>query len=643
MLLTTSLIPVIIFTTVSITSFIKKSREDSYQISEDKLEIVKSEIDGKLDKHFTTLHIIANQPAVRNFELTKVKNILVDAAKANPDLMLTLDNAEGKQLVKSNDEGLVNVAQREFFKQAMSGTEEYVSDVIVTLTTNEQIVVIATPVRDMNDNIIGVLQANVYLDRLSKFIAELSQDGTNVYILSRQKTVLAHPNIELVQNQEDFGSLEYVQEDYTGEIKTLRSKDINGKEVIVSTYLHELSGWQIVVETPIKTSMKTVYSLLNVSIVVFIIVTIVIVLTSQLLSKMFTKPFIKLSSVMKTIAAGELIDFDMDINTIDEVGQVYQSFKTMTQNLRELVSNIQKTATSLASHSLQLSTATDETTQSLTQVVSTINEMAQGNSDQVSMIQSTTDAIDKVTNIISDALIKTETAADRAKVTLDLAKVGQKAIEHQRQKMEENDKYTNIVGESIRQLAAMAGEIHNIVGMINNISGQTNLLALNASIEAARAGEAGRGFAVVAEEIRKLAEQSGNSTKRIEDIVNDINSKINETVNHMNEVSESAIVMKSSADDTNKSFEKIFASVSELAQIVRDVYIAFEDISRQTQEVADQAMNISAVVEEASASMEEISASSEEQLASVETIANSSEQLDSMAKELLTQITKFKV
>jgi len=171
-----------------------------------------------------------------------VKSILVDAAKVNPDLMFTLDNAEGEQLVKSNDEGLVNVAQREFFKQAMSGNEAYVSDVIVTLTTNELIVVIATPVRDMNNNIIGVLQANVYLDQLSKFVTELSEGGSNVYILSRQGTVLAHPDIEYVQNQEDFSALEFVQSGLTGENTTLKTANIQGEKVIVSHYLDELSG-----------------------------------------------------------------------------------------------------------------------------------------------------------------------------------------------------------------------------------------------------------------------------------------------------------------------------------------------------------------------------------------------------------------
>jgi len=210
-------------------------------------------------------------------------------------------------------------------------------------------------------------------------------------------------------------------------------------------------------------------------------------------------------------------------------------------------------------------------------------------------------------------------------------------------KIEENGKYTTFAADSIQELAAMADEIRNIVAVINGIAGQTNLLALNASIEAARAGEAGRGFAVVAEEIRKLAEQSGNSTKKIEDIVSGINDKIEETVKHMNLVKESMLIMESSADDTKQSFDKIYSSVSELAQIVHDVYTAFEEIKRQSYEVTDQAMNISSVVEEASAGMQEISASSEEQLASMETIAQSSGQLENIAQDLLSQVKKFKI
>lgn len=641
-LLVTGLIPLIVFSSVSTGAFLSTSRKDTYLVNEDKLEIVKSKIEGMLDKHFTTLLTIANQSAVRNFELDEVKSILVDAARVNPDLLLCLDNNQGDQLVKSNDDSLTNVSERDFFQKAIKGTEKYVSDVILAKTTGKLMVVISTPVRDINANIVGVLQANIQLGQLSDYVAELSQDGSNVYILSRQKTVLAHPNEEYVQNQEDFSSLNFASE-YTGENTTLQTKNINGENVIVSYCSNDLAGWLIAVERPVKTAMSSIYRLLNIYMVMFAVVIIVIVVASQYFSKLIAKPFITLSTVMRTIADGELKDYDIKIKSNDEIGQVYQSFKVMNQNLRSLVGNIQLTAGSLASQSLQLSSATDQTSQSLTQVVTTISEMAQGNSDQASMVQTTTDAISRVNDIVSDATEKTETAADKAQETLNLAIDGQDAIKRQSQKIVENNKYTNAVGESIQQLAAMADEIRNIVGVINNIANQTNLLSLNASIEAARAGDAGRGFAVVAEEIRKLAEQSGSSAGKIEDLVKSINGKIQETVVQMNQAKDSVISMEASADDTKKSFDRILGSVTDLAQIVKDVNIAFEEISEQVEEVAKQAIDISAVVEEASAGMEEISASSEEQLAAMETISNSSEELKNMANDLLTQVSKFKI
>ena len=157
MLLATSLIPLLIFSVVSVYSFVSNSKQDTYQLNQDKLEIAKAEINGMLEKNFNTLHIIANQPAICNFDLDNAKNILVDAAKVNPDLIIALADNQGQQVIKSNDDALISIADREFFKQAMNGTEECVSDILVAKDTGKLIVVIATPVRDMNNNIVGVL------------------------------------------------------------------------------------------------------------------------------------------------------------------------------------------------------------------------------------------------------------------------------------------------------------------------------------------------------------------------------------------------------------------------------------------------------------------------------------------------------
>lgn len=638
-----SLIPLLIFSAVSISSFFLKLQDDTYKLNEGKLEIAEAKINWLLEENFNTLKTIAAQPSVRNFDVTNVKKSLKKAAEINPDIVISLDNIKGDQVVKSDGGNLTNVGDKDFFRQAIDGNEKYISDILQDENTEELMVVLSTPVRDLSDKIVGVLQADIRLSVISNLVSELSVDGSNIYVLSKDGRVMAHPNYEYVRNREDLSALNFVQKGLEGQTESLRTKNINGDKVIVSCSLNELTGWLIIAETPVSTAMHSAYSLLHVLMVLFALTVIAVVVFSRYFSGTLAKPLVELSSVVKAIAEGELKDVEIKLNSKDEIGQLYHSIKVMTQNLRDLLGNIQNVSTILASQSAQLSKTTDETTQSLTQVVTTINEMAQGNSDQAALIQSTTEAIGKVNNIVSNATSETESAADKAKGTLELAREGQKAIERQSQKIEENNKYTTFAGESIQELVAMAEEIRDIVAVINSIAGQTNLLSLNASIEAARAGEAGRGFAVVAEEIRKLAEQSGSSTRKIEEIVNSINSKIEEVVNHMNLVKESMHIMESSAEDTRQSFNKIFDSVSRLAQIVHDVYNAFDDIKSQTCEVNDQAMNISSVVEEASASMQEIAASSEEQLASMETLAQSSGHLENIAQELLAQVKKFKV
>lgn len=77
--------------------------------------------------------------------------------------------------------------------------------------------------------------------------------------------------------------------------------------------------------------------------------------------------------------------------------------------------------------------------------------------------------------------------------------------------------------DSVLALDDAATSIQSLVESIQKLAAQTNLLALNAAIEAARAGESGRGFAVVAGEVRHLAHSSGDASKKIADLVNEIN------------------------------------------------------------------------------------------------------------------------
>lgn len=154
------------------------------------------------------------------------------------------------------------------------------------------LVVISTPVYDDSHNIKGVLQANLELTKLSEFITELSQDGSTVYVLSRKGTILAHPNQEYVVNQEDFNALEFVKKGLAGENSTTRITNLDGQEVIASYGFNEMTGWLIVVETPVKVAMSSAYKLLNTIVAMFIATIVVITLLSNFFSKALLNPLL---------------------------------------------------------------------------------------------------------------------------------------------------------------------------------------------------------------------------------------------------------------------------------------------------------------------------------------------------------------
>jgi methyl-accepting chemotaxis protein len=176
--------------------------------------------------------------------------------------------------------------------------------------------------------------------------------------------------------------------------------------------------------------------------------------------------------------------------------------------------------------------------------------------------------------------------------------------------------------EKIASLGEKSKEIGQIVNTINQISEQTNLLALNAAIEAARAGEAGRGFAVVADEVRKLAEESGQATKQIRDLIGGIQTEIDSAVRSMSENTKQV-------EEGSKGVELAVTTFETLPQVIDAVNKSAEEVGTVAQENASGAEEVSASIEEVTSSMQQVS--------------NAAQQMASVASELKTVVERFKL
>ncbi|MED1645399.1 methyl-accepting chemotaxis protein [Brevibacillus agri] len=361
------------------------------------------------------------------------------------------------------------------------------------------------------------------------------------------------------------------------------------------------------------------------------------------IARSISRPLESLTKAIEVIASGHIATEDVHTQSKDEIGQLVRGFNAMKNNLRQLVQQLQESAKRLAAYSEQLMTSAEQTSQATESITEIVQEVAVSSDQQLHQIEESVSSIHQLSARIRDFAKEAEETAALSAETAEKAVRGNEGVQWSKEQM-------NAIHASIQQLAEMVAtlgqhskEIEQIVEVISNIASQTNLLALNAAIEAARAGEHGAGFAVVADEIRKLAEQSTSSTRRIVSIIQNVREM---TVN----VGES---MQAGKQEVAAGMELVQSAGDMFVEIERYVQMVSRQIEAETSSLhrlCDRVQLDVAVVqdvrnmsEKVSAGMQHVSAATEEQLASMEEIASSAKQLSSLADELQAAVGKFRL
>lgn len=611
-----------------------------------------TEVDNGLSDYFqgfiNMVTMISNNHNMINVDggdnFNYVPDILKNMNESSDDILNTFyGTASGKFVIYPNaemPEGY-NATERPWYKQAVEAKgKAVITPPYEDAATGNNVVTIVQAV--MKDGkVIGVVGIDCTLSTLSEKVSTKQIGNTGyVFIADFEGNIITHPKKELINTNE--ASKLSIWDKVKSEHKGFIEYEYNGIHKFGAYETNELTGWKLVATLDESELSKDTKSILQINSLLSLLVAVIAIALSFIISNGLSKNIKKLKEVFATASKGDLSSY-IEVRSKDEIGELASDYNSMIKNIGELLSSAKSTSNVVLETASNLSSMAEDTTSSISQVSFAVVNIAQGATNLAENSQDSAMGIGELSKKLDDIANISNEMDTVSKNTKDLSNQGIHTVNTLINKNSESMESSTKVAEIISDVDNSVKEISTISDAISAITDQTNLLSLNASIEAARAGEAGKGFAVVADEIRKLAEQSKNSTEQIKSIIEKIQFKASTAVEAMDSTQKISAEQTVAVSKTEQIFTDILTSIISLTEKVHNVKNSIEDMQNQKQVLVAQVESNSAISEETASSTEEVTASTEEVTATMEQFTQHTEELQDLAEKLKQEIDKFKV
>lgn len=348
---------------------------------------------------------------------------------------------------------------------------------------------------------------------------------------------------------------------------------------------------------------------------------------------------------VEKIAAGDL---NVQVNnkllkSKDEIGDLSRVTITLRDAMQRTTLEINQNVQKLLEASSLLGTAADNTNGTMNKVRSAVNRIVENSAEQAENSKSTSEHMRLMGENITETSTEVEALNSNAEF---MHQSSEKAAETLSNLQHINSEVERIIGEVQEQTNRTndsVQQIHKATAFITSIAEETDLLSLNASIEAARSGESGRGFAVVAEQIKKLSEQSNQSSSEIEETAMMLSEDSQKAVEIMQKMQEIIVSQSESMQDTQKVVEEVVAQIANSMQSIQQIRETTEHLANVRNEVLQAVETLSNIAQDSVSGTKKTYEDTEEVVDTFKQVYMSAEQLREIADQLAGSVQYFHV
>lgn len=447
---------------------------------------------------------------------------------------------------------------RPWYMEAKSKKDTIITDAYTDANTGQVNISIATPLITSENEFLGCVGTDIYLDEILGFIDAIHEDRISVALINQDGVIMAHPDKDLLgYNLLEDPEMTEVMKNVYREKTGYQYYTFQGVEKLMTFSDIPVMEWQVLyfIEIGLLNEPLNRLKLLFILFTFFSVVAFIVV--SFLIASSFSKRIGAVSINLESISQGYL---EMKLPS-----KAYES----KDEIGDLAISLRKTIERLKSTISQINTSSHHVGEGSHEVNGNAGTISEGAHKQASVAEEVASSIEEMNANIQQN-------AENAKQTGSIA-----------QEVTEDAKLS---GDAVSKAVVAMNEITGKIAIIQDIASQTNMLALNAAIEAARAGEHGKGFAVVASEVRKLAERSQQAA---------------------GEINELSLTTVKAASTASESLEKLVPGIQKTSDLIQEISAATTEQSSGVDQINSAILQLNDVIQQNVYSAEQMSGTSD--------------------------------